>query len=279
MPLEAGGWDVWVALIQAVPPALGVGVIAVVLILLWPQLKTRISRDDVEIEVPVLGGKVKLADASTNFSATIVDLQNRVKALEEPVSAEQSDQPPQPEGGPSPDRSPGTHASTAPGVLLWIDRSPGEHTIETSQITKAGWTLIHFWSIEDAAKTYVGPPSRPAPHAIVLVSQTVIPAGLAGLMALFPDATAIIYGAGLGDDRMVGIYGSQSALVTSSAIGLLTALTGTRCGQCLTLLAEPSILSLDERKPCWHCGSTRRTFFRDLKGSLTVSSDATLATS
>jgi hypothetical protein len=284
--LEAGGWDAWVALIQSAPAITGVLALIVVLWLLFPEIRKRLGNADIEVDI--LGTKVKLSEATANLGDSIADLQKQVAQLvsqrddhletqtpaadqvapgiPEPARPEPAEpEPEEPEGGPRPNEK-------SPGALLWIDRNPGEHVIERTQLRRAGWVIHEYRSIDDAVKTFSALTSiEPRVIVVVLSPDIALSQALARLTQL-PPATAFIYGADLAYVTST-MAKTGDVFVTASAVELLSALTETRCGRCRLLIPEPANVPFELRAACPNCGSRSRQYSRTLTANLTMSSD------
>ena len=304
--LAAGGWDLWVSVIQALPGALSVLVVAALLIFLAPELKRRIGNADIEVEIA--GNRVKLSEASNNIVNVVTDLQDQVRQLvaeredqlkaqshlaeQEAEAQPKAPAPPAPEAAPSEGgkgAGPGGSApteggkgagpggpgpsATFPGSLVWIDRNPGEHTIERTQLQRARWVIHQFGSLDEAARAFSGLTNiEPRAIVVVLAPDTALGEALAKLGQL-PAAPVFVYGPNLSYGAP-GIARVGGAFVTSSAVELLSALTETRCGQCGVLMPEPGNLRADRRTPCPVCGSVSRHFSRTLEGPSTTDANA-----
>ncbi len=276
--LEAGGWDVWVAVIGALPALVGLTVLVIGLIVFWPQIKQRLGTADIDIEF--MGSKVKLSAATANLGNTVADLQNRVRQLaaelddrlkpqaavpDEPAIGAAPAQEEVPEGGGGKGAGPGgpRPGPRNPGSLLWIDPNPDEHLIERVQLMRAGWVLHLYPSIDVAAMTFSGPTNIEARAIVVVLTPDVALTDVLAKLPQLPSAQAFVYHSSLSQvaPTMAVRHG---VFVTASATELLSALTETRCGQCGLLQPEPGSLRADRRRPCPNCGSLSRQFSRSV---------------
>jgi hypothetical protein len=281
--LEAGPWDVVVALIGIVPTIIVIAAVLVACILFWPQIRQRISTGEIAFELPD-GTKVRFAAITSNLVTSVADLQKQLGEVKARQDAESRIEPTDDTarsatfeeedlgadgGGKGAGPEGPLPSDKLPGLLIWIDRHPEERTIERTQLATAGWVISVYRSMDEASR---GLPGRGGaePQAIVVVLpvETAPTQVVASLAQLLPPAATYIYHPSLAwAGSTVTFVGG--VFITASAVELLSALTATRCGHCGRLLPEPGNLPAELRKPCPNCGSTSRAVSRSAVDRLT----------
>jgi hypothetical protein len=157
--------------------------------------------------------------------------------------------------------------------LLWIDYRSTARVMQIQQAIGAGWTVSEQGDFDSSVRAL----EQLFFDGVVYVwrgdgfdfAHVKALTDAIKRQAIDKRTRLLVYDseARLDADQTGNVLRQGATMVTSSAVDLAVALTGTYCGQCGRLLPEPSA-PFPSRMPCPQCGSAKRLFKRELSGTL-----------